>query len=140
MGFTSVADYVAGKMDWLLNGLPVEGELATLARAIDVAEDIATCDPQEEVAKVRDRVGDQPCVVVNDARVVLGLFGPSLETREGPVVDVMHPAPLTFRAGVPAAELASHLGERELGSALLTTAEGRLVGIVRAERLDAVSR
>ena len=46
LGFTKVYDYVGGKSDWIAAGLPVEGELANVPRAINVVKrDVPTCGP-----------------------------------------------------------------------------------------------
>ena len=70
--------YVGGKLDWLAAGLPSEGMNATRSRAGEVARrDVPTCRLEEPMHAVRERVaaaGWNACVVVNEARVVMGLL------------------------------------------------------------------
>jgi CBS-domain-containing membrane protein len=50
--------------------------------------------------------------------------------------DVMEPGPSTVRADTAAAKLAAKLAERELKTAIVTTPEGELIGVVRREDLE----
>src|SRR5215831_13947598 len=82
LGFAHVYRYQAGKADWFASGLPREGKEAHISRVADVAKrDVATCRPDERVGDVRDRVGDEPLIVVDADRVVLGLV--SLDVLTG---------------------------------------------------------
>jgi len=76
LGFKYVFDYAAGKRDWFAAGLPMEGDLTPVPKASEsVRRDIPTCYPTEGVDEVWERVrarGWKMCVVVNQARVVLG--------------------------------------------------------------------
>jgi Mg/Co/Ni transporter MgtE len=75
------------------------------------------------------------CVVINDARVVLGLLRPGELDAQGdePVEDVMRPGPSTFRPNVDIREMAHFMAEHDLASAPVTTPEGRLVGMLMRE-------
>src|SRR5207245_3144787 len=77
LGFTNVYRYQAGKADWFAAGLPREGKEASIPRVADVAErDVAACRLDERVGDLRGRTragGLHICVVVDAARVVLGL-------------------------------------------------------------------
>jgi predicted transcriptional regulator len=139
LGFEDVHDYEAGKQDWGAAGLPIEGTQAALIRAADVARrDVPTCGLRERVGEVRDRtqaLGWNVCVVINEARVVLGVL------REGQLtaqVDelaerAMRPGPSTFRPNVDIREMAHFMAEHDLASAPVTTPEGRLVGMLMRE-------
>lgn len=139
LGFEDVYDYEAGKQDWAAAGLPIEGTQAALTRAADVARrDVPTCGLRERVGEVRDRtraLGWNICVVINEARVVLGLL------REGQpgaqddelVERAMRPGPSTFRPNVDIREMAHFMAEHDLASAPITTPEGRLVGMLMRE-------
>jgi predicted transcriptional regulator len=142
LGFEEVYDYVAGKVDWLAAGWPSEGKAADVTKVATLADrDVATCALDEKVGEVRDRLGpDDVCVVVNDRRVVLGLVdGEDLgdEDDERPVGEVMQDGPSTIRPNVTAAALAEHLEHGPTSTALVTTPDGVLVGLLRASALEA---
>jgi len=142
MGFTRVYDYVAGKLDWLAAGLPTEGTNAMRPRAADLArKDVPTGRPDEHLEDVRARVGAagwDACVVVNEARVVLGLLR-AAQLQGDPAARleaVMRPGPSTFRPFVSIEEMARFMIEHALESSPITTSDGRLVGLLRRD--DAV--
>jgi len=142
MGFTRVYDYVAGKLDWLAAGLPTEGTNAMRPRAADLArKDVPTGRPDEHLEDVRARVGAagwHACVVVNEARVVLGLLR-AAQLQGDPAARleaVMRPGPSTFRPFVSIEEMARFMIEHTLESSPITTSDGRLVGLLRRD--DAV--
>jgi predicted transcriptional regulator len=144
MGFTRVHDYVAGKLDWLAAGGPIEGTGAAQLRAGSVARaDVPTCGLDERLGEVRERVkaaGWDACVVVNTERVVLGLLrAGELDSDPGSRIEqAMRPGPSTFRPHVPIAEMAHYLVDHDVESAPVTTSDGRLVGLLlRADALHA---
>ncbi len=142
LGFDEVYDYVAGKEDWFGAGWPSEGKAANVTRVATLADpDVPTCALDEKVGEVRARLGpDDVCLVVNEHRVVLGLVdGERLDVDDArPVGDVMQEGPSTIRPNVPAAALAEHLEHgSSSSSALITTSEGELVGLLRASQLEA---
>ncbi len=146
LGFEDVYDYEGGKQDWAAAGLPMEGPLAAMARAGDVARpDVPTCVLQEPLGQVRDRTrtgGWDVCVVLNPEGVVMGLLRrEQLETPkdEGPVERVMRPGPSTFRPNVDIREMAHYMGEHELPSAPVTTSDGRLVGMLMRSDAERVA-
>ena len=133
---------MAGKLDWLAAGLPIEGSAADHPRAGDVARrDAPTCRLDESMSSVRERAraaGWDACVVVNEERVVLGLLR-SDELAKGqdePVERFMRPGPSTFRPHVPIGEMAHFMLDHEVPNSPITTSDGRLVGLLRQE--DAV--
>jgi CBS domain-containing protein len=136
MGFTQVHDYVAGKLDWLAAGGPIEGTGAAQPRAAGVARaDVPTCALDERLGEVRERVkaaGWDACVVVNTERVVLGLLrAEELDGDPGSRIEqAMRPGPSTFRPHVPIAELAHFLVDHDVPNAPITTSDGRLVGLL----------
>jgi CBS domain-containing protein len=143
LGFNRVYRYVAGKMDWLAAGLPSEGPEAATPRAGDVAiRDAPTCSLDERVGAVRGRLQDSgwtSCIVVNAEGVVLGrlrraalegeLAGDAQETAEA----VMEPGPTTVRPSEPLADLVKRMQEHRVGTIVVTTPEGVLVGVLRRE-------
>jgi Mg/Co/Ni transporter MgtE len=133
-----VYDYVDGKLDWLAAGLPTEGTNTLVPRAGDVARsDAPTCRMDEPIDDVRERVradGWDACVVVNDERVVMGLFrSKELEQRDQAVERVMRPGPSTFRPHVSIVEMAQFMLEHDLPNCPVTTSDGRLVGLLYRE-------
>jgi predicted transcriptional regulator len=144
LGFTQVYDYVTGKVDWLANGLPTEGKEAGSLRAKDcVRRDVPSCRLGDFLGKVWERVqaaGDDACVVVNEAGIVLGsVSGEASDAApESRVEHVMDPGPPTIRPHVSLAEITEYLQQRDKDKILVTTAEGRLMGTLYrqdAERL-----
>ena len=146
LGFERVYDYVPGKADWSASGLPTEGTLASVPTIGDAARrDVPTCTLQEKVSDTRDRVraaGWDACVVVNKKRVVLGLLRKkelSLDLDVG-VEQVMRNGPTTSRPNEPLGKIAKRMRERGTRTMLVTTSDGRLVGLLYredAERLAA---
>ena len=136
MGFAQVYDYVAGKLDWLAAGEPIEGSSAGAPRAGEVArDDVPTCGLDERLGEVQGRVraaGWDACVVVNQERVVLGLLrAKELEGDPASRIEAaMRPGPSTFRPHVPIAEMAHHMVDHDVENAPITTSDGRLVGLL----------
>ena len=129
-------DFRAGIQDWMGSGLPTAGTNAARPRLVDVVRrNVPTCALGERLGDVRDRVlgeGWDACVVVSDARVVLGLLR-AKELRGDPNLPVeraMRPGPSTFRPFVTVEEMRRTMTDRNLASSPVTTADGRLVGVV----------
>jgi CBS domain-containing protein len=146
MGFPHVYDYVAGKKDWGSYGLPREGTNVPALTAGDVAHrDVSTCTLDERLADVRDRVrvaGWDSCIVVNEQRVVLGRLGRKAVASDSDesVEEAMSPGPSTVRPSIGADALLERIRARNLGSYLVTTPDGRLVGLVRRSELESNAR
>jgi CBS domain-containing protein len=83
--------------------------------------------------------GWELCVVVNEGNIVLGrLVRAALEGDADATVEaVMEPGPVTYRPHVVAEDAARTLAERHVQSVLVTTGDGELIGVFRAE--DAIS-
>jgi len=137
LGFARVYDYAPGKADWFAAGLPKEGRLASVPTVGDAAlEDVPTCAPSEKVGRVRAKAaGWERCVVVNRERVVLGLLREKeLASDPGATAEeAMRPGPTTFRPDAPAAKTAGRMRERGATAVLVTTPDGRLIGLFRRE-------
>jgi Mg/Co/Ni transporter MgtE len=92
---------------------------------------------------VRRRIRDDwdVCVVLNDDRVVLGILrAEQLQDKDDDVVeDVMLPGPGTFRPHVPIDEIAHYMIHHELENSLVTTSDGRLVGVLRQKEAARVA-
>jgi Mg/Co/Ni transporter MgtE len=142
LGFTEVYDYVPGKVDWLANNLPVEGEQAQAATAGRAAHDDAvTCHIEDQIGPLRERIERSPygfALVITPGGVLLGrvrrsALGADPDAR---AEDVMEAGPSTVRAHTPAHVLAKRLAEQDLETAIVTTPEGRLIGVARREDLE----
>ena len=131
---------MAGKLDWLSSELPVEGTLAeTVTVGMLADRNVPTCRPTELLSEVRNRPAEtrwKACVVINDARVVLGLLPNDLEDDEDPIVDgIMELGPTTFRPYISAEQMADYIEGKGLDTILITTSDGRLVGALTEEDL-----
>ena len=139
LGFTKVYDYVGGKADWIAGGLPVEGESAHVPRAIDVVKrDVPTCGPFDRIGDVSDEVeavADDVCIVTNDEGIVLGrLRRRALASDRGKAVhEVMESGPTTTRADDELEGLVERLHNADVRSMIITTPEGKLLGVVYRE-------
>ena len=141
LGFTQVFDYVAGKQDWFASGLPREGQLAASPRIGDLTRpDVPTCRLTDRVGDVQEGMlasGWDVCVVVSDTRVVLGLLqSETLADQQSAVEPAMEPGPTTFRPDVSLEDMMHRMREHGLKRALVTTSDGRLLGVLRREDVE----
>ncbi len=139
LGFRSVADYAAGKMDWLAFGLPYEGH-AHLAGAV-VDRDVDTCDLDERVVDVAARVGEVPapgCVALTDTGVVMGTVDQdALEARPDAVIAaVMRFGVSTVRPSEELDPLLERMRARGIDAVIVTRSDGTLVGVLRRPRAE----
>jgi CBS domain len=118
---------VPGKVDWIARGLPTEGEKADAPRVGRLArDDVATCGLDEPAERVRELIDASPygfCLVLAEDGTLLGRIRKS--TLE------MEPGPSTVRYDLGVDELRERLDEKDLRTAIVTTPEGKLVGVVR---------
>jgi Mg/Co/Ni transporter MgtE len=82
--------------------------------------------------------GWELCVVVDDQRVGLGIVtldnaDVAADTR---VEQVMQPGPLTFRPHVAAGTLPGYVKSLRMPRALVTTSDGVLIGVLRADDIN----
>ncbi len=144
MGFTQIYRYTPGIADWLANGLPVEGSMARIPSAADLADmDVPTCKRSERVGQVRERVqkdGWNTCVVVNDELVVLGLLtanGLTHADQNWPAEEAMERDPQAFRLSASLDEVSGYFEDhRDIESILITTTDGKLFGLLKREDLE----
>lgn len=120
-------------------GLPTEGSNSTRSRAGDIARrDVPTCRLDERIGEVRKRASSQKWdtrVVVNEGHVVLGLLRDE-ELSKGDdktAEQVMRSGPRTVRPYVSIEDMVQNMTEHDLPSILVTTSDGRLVGLLRIE-------
>jgi CBS domain-containing protein len=139
-GFTDVYEYVPGKVDWLAHNLETEGERAdapTVGRVM--RDDVVRCASTDRASAVLELIKGSPypfALVTTDGGVVLGRVPTSSvkPSSEEPVWDVAEPGPKTFRPHHSVENVTRHLAERNLRWAIVTTPEGRLLGV--ASRAD----
>jgi hypothetical protein len=143
LGFADVYDYTAGKAEWLAYALPSEGERTDRPRVAQFArDDVATCGLDDAIGAVRERVAASPYgfgLVLSASRVLLGRLRRSVLDGNSAAIagEVMEAGPSTVRPDADPAELAVRLTRRELKTAIVTTPDGRLVGVVRTADLPA---
>jgi Mg/Co/Ni transporter MgtE len=101
---------------------------------------VATCGLADELAAVRKRAraaGWDTCIVLKEERVVLGrlgrkaIAGDSDETVESAMTE----GPSTVRPSIGTDALLDRMRERDLTSLLVTTPDGKLVGLARRSDL-----
>jgi CBS domain-containing protein len=132
LGF-EVYDYAAGKVDWLAAGLPSTRAELGPRRALDAAtRDPTTCAPDAPAATML--AGS--VLVVNENGVVLGrVRADGHRPTDQPAEAIMEPGPATVRAHEPLDELLARMARRHVDEIVVTTPEGRLLGVVhRTER------
>jgi CBS domain-containing protein len=140
LGFTEVYDYVPGKVDWLAHNLPVEGERpeAPIAGRV-MRHDAVLCRPTDRICDVCELIARSPypfALVTGDDGTLLGR-APSTAldpASERPIWEVAEPGPKTFRPHASARNVAEVLADKGLRWAIVTTPEGRVLGI--ASRAD----
>jgi Mg/Co/Ni transporter MgtE len=136
MGFEQVYEYEDGKRDWGSFGLPREGRLAEQPSGGDAARrDVPTCLLTDDLTEVRRRVRSSEwntCIVVNEHSVVLGQLGRKAiaSDDEQSVEEAMTEGPSTVRPSIGLDALVRRMQEKNLTSSLVTTPDGRLVGLV----------
>jgi CBS domain-containing protein len=124
-------------MDWFASGGPRAGREAVAARAGDIARgDVPTCRPDERCGDIAARVragGSFLCVVLDDERVVLGLLDTAALEREPDALaaDAMRAAPTTIRPHVLLQDTLTSMTARRRDQVLVTTSDGRLIGLLR---------
>jgi CBS domain-containing protein len=134
---------VPGKVDWLARGMPVEGDEADKPRVGAIArDDVVTCGLETPIGQVRDQVAASPygfgLVVWTDGTVLGRLRGSDMAgADDGATAEqLMQPGPSTVRCDLPVEELRKRLDEKDLKTSLVSTPEGKLVGVVTRRQLD----
>lgn len=136
LGFPTVYDYVAGKVDWLAAGLPTEGTATPTGRVISaLRRDVPICrldDPAGPAIKAALDKGWSVCVVVNDRGIVAGRVrakhvDPNDERKAD---DAMEPGPATIRAHEDLKATLDRMSSKHVDVLLVSTPEGELLGAV----------
>jgi CBS domain-containing protein len=134
---------VPGKVDWLARGLPTEGDEADKPRVGAIArDDVVTCALDTPIGEVRDQVAESPygfgLVAASDGVVLGRLRGSDMADADASAraEEVMQPGPSTVRCDLPVEELRKRLDDKDLKTSLVSTPEGKLVGVVTRKALD----
>jgi len=145
LGYSDVFEYVGGKRDWAGAGWAIEGRksrelwIGPLAR-----RDVPTArlgDKVGDTARRAEDSGHDVAVVVTDDDVVLGILDAAalVPSSSASVEEVMRPGPATYRPDVPVQELLEKLRPKHLRRALVTTPEGRLLGVFYTDDVPEVA-
>jgi predicted transcriptional regulator len=132
-------------MDWLARALPTEGTEAGRPRVkAALRDDVVTCRLDEKVGQVLSRIAESPygfALAVSPNGVLLARLRRSrCEGKEAArVEEVMEEGPSTVRPDTEAGGLVERLRDRDLQTAVVTTPEGRLMGVVRRSDLEGLS-
>lgn len=129
LGYGPVYDYVVGKVDWMAAGLPTVRADTSERRALEVADrEPITCSPDTAVA---DLPTDRSVIVLNGTGIVLGrVRGEGRQDASETVDEIMEPGPTTVRANEPLEPLLDRMADRGAEEMIVTTPEGRLLGVV----------
>lgn len=143
LGFEQVYDYVPGKVDWLARGMPTERGPAGGRRVGALArDDVVTCGLDTPIGEVRERVAASPygfALVVAAGETLFGRLRASdmaSAADDAMAQAVMRPGPSTVRCDLPVEELRKRLDEKKLKTAIVSTPEGKLAGVVTRGDLD----
>jgi rhodanese-related sulfurtransferase len=139
LGFEEVYDYTAGKAAWAGYGLPIEGSTARDRAGQLARRGVPTCAPSDAISEVPSDTADWGlCVVVAENGCVQGVV-PSgalaAGSRDTPVARIAK-HPTTLRPSARREEVLEHLRKSGHRSAVVTTLDGKLVGIVCRDDLD----
>jgi CBS domain-containing protein len=124
---------VAGKADWRAAGQPTEGKRAGVPRIGSIADrDVVACTVDTPAEEVHRALNGRALAVVVNGRVVLGVVRQDDIAKNfgRPVGELMQEAPPTMRADVPVEELETRLQDLDVDTALVTTPQGELIGVV----------
>jgi CBS domain-containing protein len=133
---------VPGKVDWLAHNLPVEGERATPPTAGRLMrDDMVRAAPDDRAPTVREAIARSPypfALVTGHDGMLLGRVRASEldAAADRPIRELMELGPSTVRPHRAAGELARALADRDLRWAIVTTPEGRLLGVVSRRDLE----
>jgi Mg/Co/Ni transporter MgtE len=127
LGFGAVYGYVAGKADWGSAG----SETRAAAHVRGDAARARLCDGLQDV-RAAIASGWDTCFVLDEDDVVLGRLGRAAldSPDEVPVEAVKTEGPSTIRPSARLANVLERMERQNLANLPVTTAEGRLVGLL----------
>ncbi len=138
MGFSTVFDYMAGKLDWAAYGLPMEKKDGAVYVGDHLQRQVPTCGLHDSVATVSQRLaeaGASLCAVVNAHGVLLGICeaeavaGAPASTE---AQDIMQNAPKTLRPSYPVEDATKLLRRSGKTAIPVTSSDGKLMGLFTA--------
>ena len=145
-GFGDVRVYARGKVAWLAEGRASEGSrrpeqrVASIARTdgVPILRDDATLADAAtafDTGAGTDTGDAEVAVVLDPDGVVLGVLRPETLGLDPatPVADVLQPGPSTFRPSMTIAELVQYFRDSNERRAIVSTAAGRWIGLIRRE-------
>ena len=135
-GYQRVYDYVPGKADWLAFNLPREG-FARLAGDV-IRRDVPTCGFRDRLADVRDHLAASEfgmLEALNHEGIVMGrLDHEALHGDADATVDqLMRDGPTTVRPSEQLEDIASRMRRADVDAILVTSSDGRLLGLLSCE-------
>src|ERR671919_1527175 len=136
LGFEQVYDYVGGKADWGSFGLPLEGAEGSETRAgAHVRTDVPNCRLEDRLPEICERLeesGWDTCFVLDERGVVLGRIGRRAIRRREDVSaeEAMTLGPSTVRPSARLEAIVERMQRQALTNLPVTTADGRLVGVL----------
>jgi CBS domain-containing protein len=138
LGFSKVFDYMAGKIDWMAYGLPVEGasDIALIKDRLVREWPVCRLTDTTSAAKQRAQAHSAGfCLVVNDEGIVLGVVGrEDWEIPESmPVEEIMDPGPTTLRPSLSVDNAMEFLEKHNLDAIPVTSSDGKLMGVFRRQ-------
>ena len=103
-------------------------------------DDVVLCRPTDRIADVRESIERSPypfALITSDDRTLLGRAPSSAldSASDRPVWEVAEPGPKTFRPHVSTEQVAEVLADKGLRWAIVTTPEGRVLGVASREVL-----
>jgi CBS-domain-containing membrane protein len=106
---------------------------------------VVTCALEDLVGDVRARIERSPygfALVTSPSQILLGRARRSALNGDPavPIEEAMEPGPSTVRPDTPAQQLAGRLADRDLKTAVVTTPEGHLLGIVLRRDLEQATK
>lgn len=145
-GFERVYDFVGGKLEWRVRRLSTEGTGPFhLVAGQVVRPATATCNPNTSTGQVRSELtpgADSICAVINDEGIVLGrVRWKDLPEEEGALIhEFMQLGPATVRPREELRGLVERMRTAGVKTVLVTTPQGRLVGIVHRDDAERAIR
>jgi Mg/Co/Ni transporter MgtE len=142
MGFEHVYHLVGGKLEWRERGLPTVGTGPFQLVAGQVLSPATlTCRPDAVAGEVRRRMTagpDSVCVVTNEHDIVLGRvrWKDLPEDDHAPVEAFMQLGPATVQRREELTALSERMHSAGVKTILVTTPQGRLLGIVNRDDAD----
>jgi CBS domain-containing protein len=130
-------------MDWVAFGLPVEkGQNGPVMVIEQIERQVPICQLNESVGEAKRRakkLGFQICVVVNEQGIVLGVIEKNAWEKSSDIAieTVMDPGPTTLRPSY-LLEDAKKAVAKSGRDAIVTSSDGRLMGIFRHKHADLI--